>query len=164
MRVPKFAACLLLCLLIAAGCGPKEDEHDHSHDHGSHAPHGGHLITLDSPDYSAEWTHDDAKGKLTIFILDKAGKKDVAIATDVVKITGKKKMGGSEEPVGFEYSLLAVNASSDDPPKASRFENSKSNPNLLTDAKLGEAVSATLEFEVDGKKYQGKIEHDHHDH
>lgn len=149
-----------------AGCGPKnqEDEHGHHHhhDHGSDSLHGGHLIELEPGDYMAEWTHDDKAGKLTIFVLDSKGKADAPIAADIVKITGELK-NKEGQLIPFEYPLLAVDPSEEDPPKAFKFENSKPSPDLIIRAKQGEAVKAALEFEVDGKQYRGAIKHDHHD-
>jgi len=150
-------------VFFLAGCGPQdhEDDHGHHHHHGSDTPHGGHLIELEPSDYTAEWTHDDKAEKLTIFILDGEGEKDAPIAADVVKITGELK-NKDGELIPFEYPLIAVDPTDEDPPKAFKFENSRPSRDLLTRAKQGEAMKAALEFEVDGKQYKGAIKHDHH--
>jgi hypothetical protein len=162
----KFPHCLaasaaMLTVLLVGGCGPqekeKEEEHGHHH-HGSSTPHGGHLIKLEPADYVAEWTHDDKAGKITIYILDSEGKKDAPIAVDRVKIRGEIK---GTTPIPFEYPLIAVDPSEEDPPKAFKFENSRPDPKLITNVKMGDAVGATLEFEVGGKSYRGVITHDH---
>jgi len=93
--------------------------------------------------------------------LDGEGEKDAPIAADVVKITGELK-NKDGELIPFEYPLIAVDPTDEDPPKAFKFENSRPSRDLLTRAKQGEAMKAALEFEVDGKQYKGAIKHDHH--
>lgn len=150
-----------MSLFLVGGCETQEKEDDHGHhhhDHGTNTPHGGHLLKLEPADYVAEWTHDDKAGKITIYILDSEGKKDAPIAVDLVKIKGEIK---GATPIPFEYPLVAVDSSDEDPPKAFKFTNSTPNPKLITNVKLGDAVGATLEFEVGGKSYKGAITHDH---
>lgn len=153
------ATAVVLALSMVGGCGPqeKEDEPGHHHHHGSDTPHGGHLIKLEPADYLAEWTHDDKAGKLTVYI-HRERQDDVPIAADLVKIKGEIK---GDTPIPFEYPLIAVDPTDEATPKAFKFENSRPDPKLLANVNMGEAVGATLEFEVDGKSYKGAITHDH---
>jgi hypothetical protein len=134
--------------------------HDHAHDHGhSHAedgPNGGHLIELGQEEYHAEWVHDDDSGKLTLYILDGAAKKAVPISATSVTI--EKKIGDKVD----KYELQAVGRSETNTTSA-QFE--------ITDKPLiealktaGQGVDATLHVDVNGKSFQGKIEHHEHGH
>jgi hypothetical protein len=132
--------------------------HDHAHDH-SHAdegPNGGHLIELGNEEYHAEWLHDDDSGKLTVYILDAAAKKNVPISA--TSITIEKKIGDKAD----KYELLAIGRT-DAEPKAAQFE--------ITDKPLvealksaGQGVEASLSVDIEGKAFQGKFEHHEHGH
>lgn len=169
--------CLKFCLpvvlaamtpVLLGGCGGsgvkpnesvKEKGHDHSHDHdhAHHGPHEGHLIELGEEEFHAEWTHDDATGKVTIYVLDGAIKKEVPIAAETVAIVVKNK--GDEKT----YELTAVNRTTGEMPTAHQFE--------IIDKELvgvletiGGDISATLKIDVNGKKFDGKITLEEHKH
>lgn len=157
----------LFCSALASftlftGCGPKAgdnkkpDAHGHDHDH-DHAlgPHGGHALELGEEEYHAEWTHDDASGKVAVFILDKAMKKEVPIEAESLTIT--TKIGDKPETV---YKLEAMNPTEG---KTAHFE--------LTDKALataliavGDKATAKLNVKIGDKTYEQKFEkhEDHH--
>ncbi len=124
------------------------------HDHELEGPHGGHLIKLAGDQYQAEWTHDDKIGKVTVYLLDKAGKEDAAINSDRVVITTRIE-GGEEN----EY-LLPAERGEDDSGKASTF--SLTEPELVTALKVGKGVVAKLRVDVDGQLLEAEIEHHEH--
>lgn len=152
--------------VVFSACGPssttakKADDHghdhghDHDHDHGHGGLHGGHVMELGNEEYHAEWDHDES-GKIDVYILDGAMKKDVAIAAETLEI--KTKVGDKEKA----YTLEAVNAADG---KASQFQ--ITDKTLLTILEsVGEGTSATLEVSIDGKPYSQKFEaHEEHGH
>jgi hypothetical protein len=162
MRAILSAVALCLPLAFFAGCdnkpAPKPDVH--THDHGDHemGPHDGHLLELGEEEYHAEWTHDDESGKVTIYILDGEGKKEVPI--DAESLTINTTIKGETTP----HSLEAVNATSGDKPLASQFE--ITDKALVTTLKaIGKDVSANLEVKIKDKTYPAKFEaHEEHEH
>lgn len=154
--------------LFLLGCGGSGDkpttevkdkghDHAHDHDHAHHGPHEGHLIELGEEEFHAEWTHDDATGKVTIYVLDGAIKKEVPIAAETVTIVVKNKADEKS------YELTAVNRTTGDMPTARQFE--------IIDKELvgvletiGGDISATLKIDVNGKKFDGKITLEEHKH
>lgn len=97
-------------LLFVAGCnppaaGPKAGAPAASHaDEHTHAgPHAGHVMVVGEEEYHAEWTHDES-GKVTFYILDAAGKKDVPIAADEIVIDVKI---GTQEPKTYKLAALS---------------------------------------------------------
>ena len=70
----------LVCLLF--GCSPSAptttdttasnaaSESGHSHEHGDLGPHGGHLLDLQPAGKHAEWTHDDEKHLIAVYLDD----------------------------------------------------------------------------------------------
>jgi hypothetical protein len=132
--------------------------HDHSHDHGHHhGPHDGHLVDLGDDEFHAEVTHDDASGRVTIYLLDAEAKKPVATAAPhlLVQLT----LAGDPK----EFQLLASPQEGDPQGRSSRFE--------LVDKQLCESWDATeaaarLSVTIEDIPFSGKIEpHDHgHDH
>lgn len=162
---------ILLAPLWLAGCGPANDKavkpgdgktEEHAHEHPAEGPHGGHLVELAEPgkenkeEYHAEWTHDDATGKVTVYILDGEAKKPVPIAADTVVI----KVKAGEETDSHE--LAAVDRTTGDNPTAFKFE--IESKELLGKLETLKAVSATVHVDVNGKPYEGKIEEHEHDH
>jgi hypothetical protein len=153
--------------LSLSGCGgtpaPKAPakaaahDHDHDHAHEHKGPHGGKMAVVGEEKYHLEWTHDDDSGKVALYVLDKAGKKEVAIGAE--KLTLVTKQGDKEE----SFDLEAVGRTEDKTPK---FE--IVNKELLgTIEQLGEKITATVkEIEIEGEKFSNvKLEeHDHHDH
>ncbi|HTN74282.1 MAG TPA: hypothetical protein VL096_03515 [Pirellulaceae bacterium] len=155
-----------------AGCGPSKPAgdkkkagehdhdhgHDHAHDHAAHGPHGGHVVELGDEEYHAEWTHDDASGKVTVFVLDKELKKEVPIVAETVVI--KTKVGETEKV----FTLEPMNRTTDEKPTAFEFSiTDKTLLPILTSA--GKGAEASLEIDVNGKPFVAKIEaHEEHDH
>ncbi len=159
---------VMAALVIANGCGGEPEplpgvsvskdgasDHGHDHAHPAHGPNGGHLVELGDEEYHAEWLHDDATGTVTVIILDGQVKDEVGIEAESLTINVAIE-GQSPQT----YELPAVNRSSDDPPKATRFE--LSSEKLLTALQIGTGVHATLSVDIAGKQYVGKIEHHHH--
>ena len=164
-------ACLPLALVTAlylAGCngggtadkgnGQTTDEHDHEHH--AHGPHGGALVELGTDEkYHAEWATDES-GKVTVWILDGAGEKEVPIAAETVSIDTKDAEGESS------FELAAVNRTTDEKPTAFQFEidGAKGKELLGILEALGGNVTATLKVDVNGDARQGKIEKHEHKH
>ncbi len=72
---------LLLCGVVI-GCGqpaagPAKEPASEAHDHAAGGPHGGAIIEMGDGSH-AEMVHDDAAGKVTIYLLDGAAKNSVA--------------------------------------------------------------------------------------
>ena len=160
-----------LVSLWLAGCGPTNDKsvkpgdgktEEHAHEHPAEGPHGGHLVELaeagkeSKEEYHAEWTHDDATGKVTVYILDGKAKETVPIAADTVVI--KVKAGDETD----SHDLAAVDRTTGDKPTAFKFE--IESKELLGKLETLKAVSATVHVDVNGKPYEGKIEEHEHDH
>lgn len=137
--------------------GHKHDEkegHD-DHDHAHHGPHGGHIAEIGEEEYHIEWTHDD-DGKIVVYILDAAVKKEVGV--DQPSITIETKVGDETTP----YELAAIKPS--DEAKASKFE-IVDKQLLGVIETLGEDVKATIkELKIGDKTFTDvKIEeHEHH--
>jgi hypothetical protein len=162
-----FALAVTGCLTLAlSGCDsstkspPKAEEHSHEHegheghDHAAAGPHGGHIVEIGKEEYHAEWTHDDS-GKVTVYVLDAAMKKDVPVDGETIKIA--VKLGDNAK----EYTLDAEG------PMASKF--SIEDKTLVGNLEaLSDAVTATLSLDIGGKHYDAPITaggHDHeHDH
>ena len=144
----------LIVSLSALGCGdkpakgkPKPGAGGHA-DHPSEGPNGGHLIELGEGNYHAEMLDDDATGKVTIYILDAAAKKEVAVAVDAVSINAVVDGKSSK------FEMTAVSAADG---LASHFE--------IVNKELLEALDKSkgqLNVTIDGKPFVGKFEH--HDH
>lgn len=159
-------------LSLLTGCGgthdhgPNDPDADGHHGHAHHAhgdlgPNGGHVVEFDREGYHAEWLHDDKAGKLTVIILDESAGKEAAIPASSVAITiSVKDAAGTANDTTYE--LVAVNASQSEPRTASRFENSKPDKNLLTHAKMGDAVNARLVVKIGDETYVGPIKHEGH--
>lgn len=172
MNLPMLSVvCGSLSLALIAGCGDttppavtpsaktvehsKDDGHDHAAEgHAEHGPHEGSLIELGNEEYHAELVHDEAAGKVTIYVLDSAAKKAVPIeATELVinlKHDGK----------GEQFKLAAAPQEGDGEGKSSRFVSDEKELAEDLDAK---GVQARLVIEIAGKSFTGEIKHDHDD-
>jgi len=140
-----------------AGDGKKAAGHTDDHAHPDLGPHEGHLLEIGEEEYHAEWTHDDASGKVTIYILD--GKVKDAVPIEAEAITIVATVGGKEK----SFSLEPVNRTTGEKPKASQFEiTDKSLVEILTSP----AVTARLDLNISGKSFSPKFEahEDHHGH
>ncbi len=137
------------------------DGHDHGHgghEHPSHGPHDGDLVELGKEEYHAEVVHDHDAGSVTIYILDSAASKTVAI--EAKEIVVNLKHDGKGEQFKLSASPDAADAGG-----SSKF--------VSTDKEFAEELDhnhgdATLVVTIQGKQYRGKISHDHdhegHDH
>jgi hypothetical protein len=133
----------------------KKDDHGHSHahDHGDHGEHGGHLVHLEPSGGHAEWSHDDDKGIVTVYVEEivSGGAKVEGVRIDLEVGTNPKK----------SYNL----ETSSDEHKIENSVFSITSPELVTALGVSEGVKATLVVVVDGKEQSCKLEHDHgHDH
>jgi hypothetical protein len=133
-----------------------EKGHDHDHDHAHHGPHNGHIAEVGEEEYHIEWTHDE-DGKIVVYILDAAAKKEVGV--DQPSITIETKVGDDTNA----YELTAVKPS--EGAKASKFEIVDKELLGVVET-LGEAVKATIkELKIGDKTFTDvKVEEHDHDH
>lgn len=160
-----------LSMALIAGCGEatpptpapakpvvhsEGDGHDHKHaegeGHASHGPHDGHLIELGNEEYHAELVHDEAAGKVTIYVLDSGAKKAVPI--EATELTINLKHDGK----GEQFKLAAAPQEGDGEGKSSRFV---SDDKELAEDLDHEGTQARLVIEIAGKSFTGEIKHDH---
>ncbi|HUE69598.1 MAG TPA: hypothetical protein VMP01_01815 [Pirellulaceae bacterium] len=137
-----------------------EKEHDHDHEHHAHGPHGGALVELgDDEKYHAEWVTEES-GKVTVWILDGAGEKEVPIAAEKVTIETTDPKGEAS------FDLAAVNRTEGDMPTAFQFEIEGSQGTELLGIleALGGDITATLKADINGDVREGKIEKHEHKH
>jgi hypothetical protein len=165
-----FGCCVLL--LAQAGCwkpnapgagtaavdGDADDDHGHGHgehDHPEEGPHHGSLIELGKEEYHAELVHDDTAHKVTIYLLDGAAKKAVAIADKEIGVN--LVIAGKPQ----QFKLPAAPQTEDAAGSSSRFElTSKEFCEALDDEK----TTGRLNLSIAGKPYAGEITHGGHDH
>ncbi len=125
----------------------------HNHSHGDEGEHGGHLVHLEPSGEHAEWSHDDEKGTVTVYMEEAVseGAKVDSVRIDL-EVTGNPKK------------TYLLDSSSDEHKIANSVFTIKS-PELVTALGVGEGVKATLVVTIDGKEQSCKLEHDHgHDH
>lgn len=123
------------------------------HAHPTEGPHGGHLIELGKEEYHAELIHDDATGKVTVFLLD--GSVNLPVAIEQPQITINIRHDGE----GKQFKLLAVPAAKDAAGSSSRFR--IESPELTSCLGL-ETLQGMLVVKIAGKQYVGKLEHHAH--
>ncbi|MCG8648270.1 MAG: hypothetical protein MI861_00465 [Pirellulales bacterium] len=123
-----------------------DDDHDHDadghegHDHAEHGPNGGHMVNLSGGSH-AEWSHDDQKNLLTVYVED---------PETVLKVEMKTVIEGAEETYAFEkvadqeyYQLVS--------------------PDLLTAVKMGQGnVKTTLVITTADGEATGQVTHHAH--
>ncbi len=149
---------LIAAMALFVGCnGPASDtkadaESAHAHDHPSEGPHGGQLIELGDEEYHAELIHDDDAETVTIYLLDGAAKKEVAIAEK--ELTLNMTHDGHAD----QFKLAAEPDASG---KASKFVSSDAH---LVEG-LDDGAEGQLVVSIGGTNYSGHVAHDHdHDH
>jgi hypothetical protein len=151
-------AALALLGFLMTGCEPPptakkaDDSHDHAHVH--QGPHGGHIMEIGEEEYHAEWTYDE-NGKVTFYILDGEGKKEVPIAAEDITIEVKI---GKNEPA--TYQLAAMNPQDG---KASAFEIVDKNLEGVLRT-LSEGVTATIKKLTIGDKTFENLKIEEHKH
>jgi len=134
------------------------DGHAHSTGEHSHTgPHGGHLIELGSDEaFHAELVHDDAKHRVTVFVLDGKAKDNVPISQPELLVNIVS--GGNPK----QFKLAAISQANEQRDMASCFQ--------VEDEELCKALDAKnskgrLAVSISGKQYVGEIDHhDHEDH
>ena len=127
-----------------------------AHAHPDEGPHGGSLIVFGDEKYHAELVNDEKAGTVTIYILDGAAKKAVAI--EAAEITINLKHDGNAE----QFKLAAKADAGDPEGKSSRFF---SDEKELAEDLDHEGAEPQLVVDIEGNQYRGKIAHDHdHDH
>jgi hypothetical protein len=138
---------------LAGEMGDEQDAHA-GHQHPTEGPHGGHLIELGNEEYHAELLHDESTHKVTIHLLDGAGKELVAIAEP--EITMQLFLDGRY----VKFALKAIPSQERPQGAASKFE--------VVDASLcdalchGDQIRGRLQVTINGTPYTGTIEHSSH--
>ncbi len=152
----------LTTTLVLAGCGKPAGEagkaehdatttahDDHEHGHAEEGPHHGHLIELGNEEFHGEIVHDDAAGKVTIYLLDGAAKASAAADGDQVLVSlviqGQPK----------QFVLKAVDAG-----KRDQFESSEKE--LVEALDHDQEAKGRLNVTIGNKPYVGMIEHEKH--
>lgn len=138
----------ILVALPVALCQEKKEKHDHP----SKGPHGGALVELGNEEYHAEMVHDEKAGKVTVFLLDSAGKQAVPISARDLTVNIRR----SGKPA--QYRLKAAPLEGEEQGKCSAFASSDKELLEHLDA---EGVEARLRVSINGKSYSGKLEHSH---
>ena len=153
--------------MLPCGCTPepamkaappaanKAAEEHAGHDHPAAGPHKGPLIELGNEEYHAEFVHDEASHRVTIYVLDSGAKKSVPIAAK--EITLNLKADGKAK----QYKLTAKPQADDGDGKSSSFESDDEN---LTKEIEAEGADARISLEIDGTPYAGNVPHEHHHH
>lgn len=149
-----------LLLFGVAGCGnstkPTSTADSHAseagHEHPSKGPHGGDLIELGNEEYHAEVVHDEQAKTVTVYILDSSAK--ISVPIDSAEVTINLKHEGR----GEQFKLTASADQGDAQGKSSRFVSSDAE--LVADLDR-DGAEAQLALTVNGKPYQGALEHHH---
>lgn len=136
---------------------PGEEEHAHA----SHGPHDGAIIELGDESYHAELVHEEATGKVTVYVLDSAAKNAVPIEASEVLVNIRQ---GEQ---GRQFKLAAEPDAGDSAGKSSRFSSTEAELGAALDA---EEAKAALVLTIAGVQYRGEIalghdeDHEHEDH
>ena len=151
--------------VILAGCSldspPKADKpkakqaastdpHEHAHMHG---PHGGPVLELGDDEYHAEWLHDEDSGRVTIFILDSAGKKEVPIEAAELLI---------ETTVAGKSSNYNIPSAGDADEPSAKFEIEDKALVAALEGAGQEGTEAVLKLSIAGKDFSAKFERHEH--
>jgi len=161
MRIQLRNVIALCMVLLIAACNsslpptppPVADQstgHDHAHSHEESGPNGGHLVELGDGEYHLEWTHDDANGLVTLYVLDGTAQELVSVDSETITITAKVVDS-------TEYQLAAVEPSGV-PPASAKF--ALKSRELIECLRLaGQGTDVSIAVTIDGKEYRGVIEH-----
>jgi hypothetical protein len=166
MRIPLALLVAFSLTFALSGCNStanhsdkpaaNKPDHDHEeHDHAHHGPHEGHIAAVGDEEYHVEWVHDDATGKVTLYVVDAAAKKEVPISAPEIVVVTKH---GSDEPK--EYTLTAV-----DPQEGKSAQFEVMDKELLgTMETLSKDITATVkQLEINGKTFDNVLlTMDHH--
>ena len=129
-----------------------DHDHDHDHDHGddhdhadhpAHGPFGGHIFALEPNDMQGEWKKYTDSNVIKMYLLDAAGKKEVAQKVDSFTVT--PKVGNDEEGFTLEAEKL------DDQGLSAVY--------MLDDQNLSIAIplGVDIEVKIGDKVYKGEI-------
>lgn len=123
------------------------DEHEHEK-----GPHKGSLVELGDEEFHAEVVHDDKEETVTIYLLGSDAK--TAVTTDAKELVINAKVKGK----GVQLKLKPAPQKSDKQGTTSRFSlKSKELIEILDEP----SSNPVLRIAINGKTYNGKIEHDH---
>ncbi|MGE3172482.1 MAG: hypothetical protein AB7O97_07625 [Planctomycetota bacterium] len=144
----KFVSIALPMLLVVASCSDEKPEDKPSKPgaaaHGHEGPHGGHLLEVGDHVAHLEVMHDEAAGKMTIYVLG----SDAKSALTDAKAPQVKLSTDSGPKV---LSTTAVSGA------AGAF--------AVTDPALkAHGPEGRISIEIGGKTYNPALEHDHKDH
>ncbi len=155
-------AALAVCLFTSVGCDngtetkTKSDDHGHAHDgehahhheHPPHGPFGGHIFTLDSPEYQCEWKKYSDNDVIRMYILD---------------VPGDAKMKPKAVPMKVDSFMVMAQAGSD----GAKFQLEAEKPDengatavfMLEDKALATTIplGVDIEIKVGDKVYKGQI-------
>ena len=128
-----------------------EDKEKHAHT----GPHKGTLVELGDEEFHAEIVHDDEMGMVTVYLLGSDAK--TAVATDAKDIAVNAKVNGK----AVQHKIKPAPVKADKSGTASRFiSKSKELVELLDN----HDVAPILRVVIEGKTFNGKIEHEEHEH
>ena len=163
MKIFHLPLLIVLFLGVSVGCDdgvvkntPVVDPHS-GNDHGPRVHptehiHQGELVELGDGEYHGEVVRDDEAGTVTIYVLDSAAKKQVAIKATQINVNVKV----GPEPVRFP--LAASPDDSDAEGRSSRFVSSDAGLMKVLDAK---GTNPLLSLRIEGESYRGRITRDH---
>lgn len=159
IAISSFAVALTMCVAPYAFVSNAATAAEEGHEHPEEGPHHGALIELGDEEYHAELVHDEDAATVTIYLLDGAAKKAVAIDAKELTINVKRK--GKPE----QYKLDASPEKSDKKGMSSKFF---AKSDKLCERLDEEGADCRLRVTIGSKAYTGKIAHDHdhegHDH
>lgn len=128
-----------------------EDKHEHA----TKGPHKGTLVELGDEEFHAEIVHNDEMGMVTVYLLGSDAKS--AVATDAKDIAVNAKVNGK----AVQIKINPAPTKSDKKGTASRFISKSKDLVALLD---NHDVKPVLRVTIEGKTFNGKIEHDHDEH
>ena len=124
---------------------------EHHHDHGEEGPHHGHLIELGEEEFHAELVHDEAGGKIILYVLDSKAKD--AVAADGEEVVVSVVVEGQPK----DFTLKATDAT-----KRDQFESKE--PDLVASLDHDKDANGRLQVTINKKPYTGIIKHEAHSH
>lgn len=142
------SASLVLATLSFAALQNVSAEEEHAHK----GPHKGDLVELGDEEYHAEIVHDEKEGSVTVYLLGSDAK--TAVTTDAKDIAVNAKVKGK----GVQLKIKPAPQKGDKSGTSSRFvSKSKELVELIED----HDAKPMLRVVIEGKTFNGKIEHDH---
>lgn len=142
---------LFISVALFAGCSSRPTEGGGPEEHTEEGPHGGPLAELGAEEYHAELVQEADEKKATVYILDKAGEKAVAIDEKTEVTLAFQK---DDKPVTVK--LEAEKQDGDPEGQVTAF--SKVDDNFSDDLDPDEVE---VRLEIKGKPYKGKFSHKH---